>query len=436
MKPTITKKYRQRTPSRFQKQHKTKRKTESKVSVLRNEPITKILVSRTPIGSGIDKAISLASAGKLDELKEKYGYNKLFHLHLVCYLQNGKRLVLEKRDVIMLHNKIPRSNETETMEVPMGEQKGVLTINDLLHNCRNKKKDDSRFFHYDAFGNANCQTFVLDCLESSNISTSNVKYFIFQDLSEMGKELPWFTKKLINVTTDLGAWYSKLMGRECLMMHNTKRIRRTAGKTKRVKHGGNYFCNDQRVDDAFNNKINPIISNSGITSKPTRLNILSGLRSLITSSGYKQINKDDVNNVLQTAGIQYSSSVDALVLSLNDFKTNQYTSCTNKTPGNGNSSNTLQQLPRSPSTSSSTQTNLLNNSITYTQVNTQGVNDIKQQFEKNKEKEKCKSSGPFWRKTNADDITKCLQKGPGGFTFSNDEINEVISEHNATTSEE
>lgn len=430
MKSSITKKYRQRTPSRVQKQHKTKRKTVSKISILRNEPITKIVVSRTPIGPAIDKVISLASAGKWDELKEKYGYNKLFHLYLICYLQNGKILVLEKRDVIMLHNKIPRKNETETMEVPMGQQEGVLTINDLLHNCRNIKKDDRGFFHYDAFGNANCQTFVLDCLESSNISTSNVKHFIFQDLSEIGKELPWFTKKLINAATDLRAWYSKLMGRECLMMHNTKRIRRTAGKTKRVKHGGKYFCDDLLVDVAFNNKVNPIISSYNIESTETRQRILSGLRNLIKSSEDRLITAVNVNNVLNNGGITYASSVDKLVVALNDFKQNQYKSCTNNSSGNDSSPPNKQ----SPRESKPTPINWGNN-IQTIKVDTNAVNDAKQQLEKNKEKEKCKSSGPFWRKTNQNDIKQCLQKGPGGFTFTEDEINETINEYVATTTE-
>jgi hypothetical protein len=75
------------------------------------------------------------------------------------------------------------------------------------------------------------------------------------------------------------------------------------------------------------------------------------------------------------------------------------------------------------------------NNIQTIKVDTNAVNDAKQQLEKNKEKENCKSSGPFWRKTNQNDIKQCLQKGPGGFTFTEDEINETINEYVATTTE-
>jgi len=206
--------------------------------------------------------------------------------------------------------------------------------------------------------------------------------------------------------------------------------RRTAGKTKRVKHGGNYFCNDERVDVAFNNKINPFISNYGITSENIRRQILSGLRSLIKSSGDRPITANDVNKVLNTSGILFASSVDGLVVVLNDFKKYQYTPCTNNLSSN-DSSPPNQPSPRSSSSPSSPRLPISFNSNSSTNVNKQVVYDVKQQMEKNKQKEKCKS-GPFWRKTTGDDITQCLRKNPGGFIFTDDEIKETIAEYEAT----
>mgnify|MGYP006282699479 CR=1 FL=1 len=178
-----------------------------------NIPITRIVASRTPVVYALDKVISLVSAGKWDELKKKYGYEKFFHLCLVCYLENGKMVVVEKNETIDITTKWAHNSETETFDVKMGDKANKLTINEMLTKCREKFTDDKSYFGYDAFGNSNCQNFALDCLEQSGISDAETKKFIFQDVSELVKELPSYTKAITKGVTDLGAWFAKITGK-------------------------------------------------------------------------------------------------------------------------------------------------------------------------------------------------------------------------------
>jgi hypothetical protein len=176
-------------------------------------PIKRIVISRTPIMKSLDKVLSLVSSGKWDELKKKYGYEKFFHLALVCYLDNGKMVVVEKNETIDITTNWLHDDQTETMDVNMGGKAGVLTIDEMVENCRKKFSSDQAYFKYDAFGQSNCQDFALDCLEQSGISDADVKKFVYQDVGELVKELPSFAQKIAKGATDIGAWFAKITGK-------------------------------------------------------------------------------------------------------------------------------------------------------------------------------------------------------------------------------
>ena len=155
----------------------------------------------------INKALSLISAGKFDELKKKYKYDELYHLSLMCNV-GGKLIYVEKNEVINIVPNFTITTHSEIRDVPLGEQK--LTINEMLKNTLNKI-GNVNFFQYDAF-TTNCQRFILDILESNKLNNKELTDFILQPMANIVKELPSFLPKVARKITDVAGIISRLRG--------------------------------------------------------------------------------------------------------------------------------------------------------------------------------------------------------------------------------
>ena len=73
--------------------------------------ITKLYYSRKPIQKAISTALSIASLGEVDRLKERKGYKDIYHDGLIVYLQSGEVFRLEKNASIELNNLIADVSE-------------------------------------------------------------------------------------------------------------------------------------------------------------------------------------------------------------------------------------------------------------------------------------------------------------------------------------
>ena len=62
--------------------------------------------------------------------------------------------------------------------------------------------EQNRYF-YILHGGKNCQRFLIDLLQSNNLLAEPVQKFILQDMTEIVKKLPWYTKLIGQQTTDL-----------------------------------------------------------------------------------------------------------------------------------------------------------------------------------------------------------------------------------------
>jgi hypothetical protein len=175
-----------------------------------DEPIIALEVVRTPILKVLDKVINIISFGKFNKLKQKYSYDDLFHLQMVAKVnvnEHFKNVVLEKNEVINISTNVSSKSTSQMINVPM---KPGMTINQILDNARSKA-GDAKFFLYDAF-KANCQDFILLLLNSSGLSNNSIESFIKQDVSKVAEGLPDHVKKIMGLTTDLGARVSQAIG--------------------------------------------------------------------------------------------------------------------------------------------------------------------------------------------------------------------------------
>ena len=176
-----------------------------------DQKVQDIQIYRTPIPSMLNVALNAVSLGKWNELRAKYGFDKLFHLALVFRLASGKNIIVQKNEIIDINDNYRTKSDTEVFPVT-GYTPGTKTLYEFVNGAREKLKDDKKWFGYDAFSN-NCQYFIRYILETAGLYSEGAKNFLFQDLSKVAEQMPSFAKTIAKGVTDLGATVSKITGK-------------------------------------------------------------------------------------------------------------------------------------------------------------------------------------------------------------------------------
>lgn len=183
------------------------------INELGQKPVVSLAIYRTPINSMINKALNFISFGKWDKLKQKHGFDRLFHLALIATVNVGggvlKNVIMEKNEVVNVTTSYNTDHQTEVFNIDL--QNKNMTPAMILDTAR-KNVGDYKFFSYDAFNN-NCQYFIKYLLEGVGLYTEDAKNFLFQDLSEVIKGLPSYIGQVANAVTTTGAVVSKLSGK-------------------------------------------------------------------------------------------------------------------------------------------------------------------------------------------------------------------------------
>lgn len=167
-----------------------------------NEEIKTLEIVRTPLSSFTKGFLNVISLGQFDKISKKY-YDEMFHLSLWI---NGK-YNLEKNEVVYFNTKNPKQSNSQVKEVkniPAG-----ITIQQLIDNAK-KRMGNENFSNYDA-EKLNCQNFLINVLDGSNIGDKEDGDFIFQDATKIFKELPEFSKVLGKASVKLGAIFNRLI---------------------------------------------------------------------------------------------------------------------------------------------------------------------------------------------------------------------------------
>lgn len=169
-----------------------------------NEIIKGIIIKRTPVSGLIVGALDAFSLGKFGDRMEKRDLDDLFHLFMDIITENNQVVSLEKNArVNMIVNPPRRSGEERQVvsNIPPG-----ITINQLIQNGINRM--GNQFYLYDAKKN-NCQSFLLEILQASNIGDQADYEFIKQKTEKLFKELP-VLKGLAHTVTNIGAIADKV----------------------------------------------------------------------------------------------------------------------------------------------------------------------------------------------------------------------------------
>lgn len=165
-----------------------------------NEVIVSYKLKRTPVSRLLTSALSTVSSEFGKRLKES-DYDELFHLFLEMTTVSGKKIIVEKNEVINLEVSQPPRPKEEVEDITSNIPQD-LTINELMNNTR-KTMGDSDFFNYSAKTN-NCQDMILNILDANDIGDDSDREFVKQDTDFLFENLP-FLRKFSNTVTTLGA---------------------------------------------------------------------------------------------------------------------------------------------------------------------------------------------------------------------------------------
>lgn len=166
-----------------------------------NVKIASLEIGRKPIENektiqGVIKFLTRISPKDFDRPPDT-----LFHAFLVINLLNGKRLILEKNNVLNLEEYTPNFYQNSQAEAIACKNCLKLDTNDLLNNAI-AKFGDHRIFYYSST-EFNCQQFIVDILTASKINiTPPEMNFIWQDVAHI---VPQYLNDISQFATDLGS---------------------------------------------------------------------------------------------------------------------------------------------------------------------------------------------------------------------------------------
>jgi hypothetical protein len=160
-------------------------------------PVVGFSLKRTPVSKLLTGALSAASKGEFNKRLQASEYDKLFHLYLEITLETGKKILVEKNEVInmMMSSKRPQEEIRPIKTTPKN-----LTINIIMKNT--KKAMGAKFLKYSA--DNNCQDFIVSMLRANKIGSASDISFVKQDTKFLFKNLPYL-RKMSNTATTAGA---------------------------------------------------------------------------------------------------------------------------------------------------------------------------------------------------------------------------------------
>jgi len=169
------------------------------------ELITKLVVVRRPVDKIVNFLMNIVSVGQFSKGMKQAGYDNMFHLALII----NDKYNFEKSSNLIFDTKgknIIKSN-SQTMDVPLNNNR--FTIKQALDNTL-KVMGEHKFYNYDGYYN-NCQTMILEFLKSNGYGTQDIYNFVKQDMTEIIKETPALSKKIMDTITGLRGEIGKIL---------------------------------------------------------------------------------------------------------------------------------------------------------------------------------------------------------------------------------
>lgn len=157
--------------------------------------IKEIYVCRRPLQKTLKTILNIMSFIS----KKTIIHDELYHLFLLCVLEDNKHIVIEKNQEFNVEP-YKANIIDELIKVPYTEHISAKSMNILISTTISNIGEDA-FFRYNGFSN-NCQMFVYNCLHYNNFYIDDkLKAFIMQDIKNL---INGTMKTIVNLTTTFG----------------------------------------------------------------------------------------------------------------------------------------------------------------------------------------------------------------------------------------
>ena len=175
-----------------------------------NQKIRSIYIGRRPINDMVEKAFNVISLGKWSKLRDQYYFDKLFHLFLIIQLDDDTVISLEKNSIVTATEDDMRCSMKDTECVKIEYPTDSISLDDFVRKPL-ERIGKEKYFVYSPFSQ-NCQIFIRAVLSTFGLYSKKVDDFVYQDISEIVKRLPWYVGWVAKAVTDADATVSKITG--------------------------------------------------------------------------------------------------------------------------------------------------------------------------------------------------------------------------------
>lgn len=164
-----------------------------------DEVVQGITVYRSPLDGLSNGVINALTLGDWESIKKKSSVDKLFHVYAIIRTDGGQ-YIYEKEAIPRLGNAsdkdLNRPN-AEELNVPIHHE---ITLSQFVERAISAMGD--RFYTYDAWNN-NCQDFLLGSVRANHLQNNAIVEFLKQDVEELVKNTPEYSKYFGGQATDL-----------------------------------------------------------------------------------------------------------------------------------------------------------------------------------------------------------------------------------------
>ena len=175
----------------------------------KGKKIVEIKIVRTPLMKAIDTLIDMASGKKF---KKVAGFDQLFHLFMLIFLEDGTKLLYEKNSTPRITVDIPSGKEfsKDSRAIVVAEGANLPTLGEFIGKAQALMGDD--YWKY-SINKLNCQDFIARSLQANGLLNEEDKAFIVQNIQEASKTVHPLIQSAFQKVTDLDAWFRKITGR-------------------------------------------------------------------------------------------------------------------------------------------------------------------------------------------------------------------------------
>lgn len=169
-----------------------------------DKKITNICLYRETVSNTINNLVNVISLGQFNKVKDKHNIDELYHLMMVLTLDGGIPILLEKNEVINIHEYPNIKPDAQKLEILLSPNFNY-TFKQFLDNGQMAMGDN--YFKYSALTN-NCQNFILGlCSANPPLLKDNPEAykFIQQETQGLNRDLSPNTHKMFNGITNLAA---------------------------------------------------------------------------------------------------------------------------------------------------------------------------------------------------------------------------------------